>query len=59
MMKTTVYIIERPTGIVGDDGIELTVLCEARLTRAAAESVRDRKYPGAVVTKLTADKSHE
>lgn len=56
-MKTTIYLIEKSTGLTDENGVELYYAVAARLTRQAAETeFAEEIEKGARVRKLVATK---
>ena len=55
-MRVTVYLIEKYTGLRDDNGVELYYAVAVKLTKRAADELRDVYGDGARVRKLTADK---
>jgi hypothetical protein len=57
-MNVLVYIVIRKTGQFDQDGQELVVVYDVKLTKSAADAVALRN-PGTEVIKMTADKLFE
>jgi hypothetical protein len=54
-MRIPIYLIEQGTGHKLADGVELKVIIDVKLTKAAADFIANQ-YENATVRKLVADK---
>ena len=57
--KTAIYLIVQPTGQFDDDGVEIVVVLDVKLTSASADHAIEKSYPGAKKEKWFADKRTE
>jgi len=54
-MEVVVYLVVVPTGQFDEDGKELVIVVDIKLTANAAQKIKDAT-PGAKVVKMKADK---
>lgn len=56
--EIAVYLIMHPTGLKDEEGVDIYITVDVKLTRASADAVAGRT-PGAKVEKLMANKTTE